>query len=479
MTRNVRFESVPVLRRFGWGDLVVVLVVATLLYIGVRLAFSVPIAVQGPDIQLSLGALPWYATLSLSRMFVAYVLSMLFTLVYGYIAAYNRRAEQVMMPLLDVLQSVPILSFLPVVLLGLSAFLPISFATNLAAIVLIFTSQVWNLTFAWYQSLTTIGKELREASAIFRLNRWLRFKWLELPSGAVTLTWNSVMSWAGGWFFVIAAESYSVGDRNFQLPGLGSYLQKAGGEGDLQSLAWGLAVLILVVVALDQLVWRPLLVWTDRFKLEMVEDQDPPTSWFYDLMVDSALVKVIGARLSTLSGRLDAWLGGRLAPLPMRDEQQSKWTPMSLGIAVILIAIVAYGGYLAFELLRSVTLGEWLDIGIALIATLLRVTTAMVIALAWTIPVGFVIGTNRRMARWLQPLVQIAASVPATAFFSAMLVLFLALPNGLNIARCCSCCSARSGTCSLTSLPACRPFPKTCAIPHRCCIWDGLLVGVY
>lgn len=434
MARNVWFESTPVLRRFGWGDLVVVLVVATLLYIGVRLAFAVPIAVQGPEIELSLSALPWYATLSLSRMFAAYVLSMLFTLLYGYIAAYNRRAEQVMMPLLDVLQSVPILSFLPVVLLGLSAFLPISFATNLAAVVLIFTSQVWNLTFAWYQSLTTIGKELREASATFRFNRWQRFKWLELPSGAVSLTWNSVMSWAGGWFFVIAAESYSVGDRNFQLPGLGSYLQKAGGEGDLQSLIWGIAVLILVVVALDQFVWRPLLVWTDRFKLEMVEDQEPPTSWFYDLMVGSALMKFVGARLSTLSSRLDGWLGGRLAPLPMRAEQESKWSPVAIGVAIILVAIVAYGGYQAFELLRTVTLGAWLDIGIALIATLLRVTAAMVIALAWTIPIGFVIGTNRRMARWLQPLVQIAASVPATAFFSAMLVLFLALPNGLNVA---------------------------------------------
>ena len=201
MAKNVWFESTPFLRRFGWGDLVVVLFTASLLYIGVRLAFAVPIAVQGPDIELSLSALPWYATLSLSRMFAAYVLSILFTLIYCYIAAYNRRAEQVMMPLLDVLQSVPILSFLPVVLLGLSAFLPISFATNLAAIVLIFTSQVWNLTFAWYQSLTTIGKELREASATFRFNRWQRFKWLELPSGSssrLTKPRNSCICWSIG-----------------------------------------------------------------------------------------------------------------------------------------------------------------------------------------------------------------------------------------------------------------------------------------
>lgn len=178
--------------------------------------------VQGPDISLAFGALPWYAALSVGRMAAAYLLSLLFTVVYGYVAAYNRRAEQVLMPLLDVLQSVPILSFLPVVLLSFSAVLPVMFAAELAAVVLIFTSQVWNLTFAWYQSLTTIGRDLHEASAIFRFNRWQRLKWLELPSAAGSLIWNSMMSWAGGWFFLMAAEIFTVGQRDFRLPGLGA-----------------------------------------------------------------------------------------------------------------------------------------------------------------------------------------------------------------------------------------------------------------
>lgn len=179
-----RFDpALPSARRFGWSDLAVLLTVAGLLYLGVRLAFDAPTAVQGPEIELAPAALPWYAALSVGRMSAAYAFSFLFTIVYGYVAAYNRRAETVLMPLLDVLQSVPILSFLPVVLLGLSAILPEGVAAELAAIVLIFTSQVWNLTFAWHQSLTTIGKDLREASATFRFNRWLRLKWLELPAG--------------------------------------------------------------------------------------------------------------------------------------------------------------------------------------------------------------------------------------------------------------------------------------------------------
>ena len=199
-------------------------------------------------------------------------------------AAYNRRAEKVMLPLLDVLQSVPILSFLPVVLLSLSAILPQRLAAELASIVLIFTSQAWNMTFAWYQSLTTIPKELREASAIFRLNTWMTFKTLELPFGAIPLIWNSMMSWAGGWFFLMAAEIFTVGQKSFHLPGLGAYLQAAASQGDLTALAWGLGTLVFVIVIMDQWIWRPLLAWADHFKIETVENDNPPTSWFYDLI---------------------------------------------------------------------------------------------------------------------------------------------------------------------------------------------------
>ena len=306
-------------RRFTWGDVIVLLLLAVLLYGGVRLAFDAPAEVQGPFIRLEPHALPWYALLSVGRMAAAYALSLLFTIFYGRAAAYNPRAERILMPLLDVLQSVPILSFLPVVLLSLSAILPQAIAIELASIVLIFTSQVWNMTFGWYQSLTTIPKELREASSIFRLNTWLRFKKLELPFGMIGLIWNSMMSWAGGWFFLMAAEIFTVGERDFRLPGLGAYLHEAANQGDTRAILWGLAALILTIIALDQFVWRPLLAWSDRFKVEMVESDEPPTSWFYNVMHNSALMNTLRGWFAPSSERLDSWLIHRIPPSDAKE----------------------------------------------------------------------------------------------------------------------------------------------------------------
>lgn len=425
----------PTHRPITWGDVVVLIGIAVLIYGGVRLAFDAPVVVQGPAISLTPQALPWYAVRSIGRMAAAYTLAMLFTLVYGYLAAYNRHAEQVLMPLLDVLQSVPILSFLPVVLLSLSALLPQSIAVELASIILIFTSQVWNLVFAWYQSLTTVPKALREASTIFRFNGWLRFKTLELPFAAVGLIWNSMMSWAGGWFFLMAAEIFTVGQRDFRLPGLGAYLHEAASQGDLQAIAWGIATLVLVIVALDQLVWRPLLAWSDRFKLEMVESDSPPTSWFYAALRSSRLADwLVRTAVRPAGERLDAVLLRRfpMTGEPTQAEAGHPWAMYILGAAGGLGLL--YGVYRAGQMLLTVSLTQWGTIGAGLGATFLRVLVALLIALAWTIPVGVTIGTNPRLATWLQPLVQIAASVPATALFPVFLLMVLGLPGGLDLA---------------------------------------------
>lgn len=420
---------------FTWGDLVALAVVIVLLYIGARLAFAAPQVVRGPEISLSPSALPWYTALSVGRMTAAYALSMVFTLLYGRAAAYNRRAELLLMPLLDVLQSVPILSFLPVVLLGLSAILPQGIAAELASIVLIFTSQAWNLTFAWYQSLTTIPKELREASSIFRLNTWLQFKNLELPFGMINLVWNSMMSWAGGWFFLMAAEIFTVGERDFRLPGLGAYLYKAADQSNYAAIAWGLGVLIVTIVVLDQLVWRPLIAWSEHFKVEMVESDEPPTSWFYDLVGKARLVGWLKERISTpLVNAFDRFTLQRFpfySPLEKRTGSQ-QWISIviygSFGLGI------AYGLYRAGLMLFSLSLGQWALIGLSVLATLLRVGIALLIALVWTIPLGVAIGTNRRLAAVLQPVVQVTASVPATALFPVVLLLVLDLPGGLNLA---------------------------------------------
>jgi len=419
-------------RLFTWGDAAALLLIAVLLYGGVRLAFNAPAEIQGPTIRLEPRVLPWYALLSTGRMAAAYALSALFALLYGRAAAYNRRAERVLMPLLDVLQSVPILSFLPVVLLSLSAILPQKVAVELASIVLIFTSQAWHLTFGWYQSLTTIPKELREASDIFRLNAWLRFKRLEFPFGTISFLWNSMMSWAGGWFFLMAAEIFTVGARDFRLPGLGAYLQEAANQGNTRAILWGIGTLILTIVLLDQFVWRPLLAWADRFKLEMTESDQPPTSWFYNALHNSALMNALGRLLAPLGERLDAWLIRR-SPMRMPDEAARKRNWLSILLNLLLGGLLLYGGVRAAQMLAALPIAEWGEILLGTLATLLRVAISLFIALLWTIPVGVAIGTNQRLAAVLQPIVQVTASVPATAIFPVFLLLVIHLTGGLDI----------------------------------------------
>ncbi|ABY36900.1 MAG TPA: ABC transporter permease [Chloroflexus aurantiacus] len=417
---------------FTQADLWLLLVLIGLIGLAGGVASSAPETIRGPEISLSLTALPFYALYSVGRMAMAYMLSFIFTLVYGYIAAYNPRAERILIPLLDVLQSVPILSFLPVVLLGLSAILPQAFAVELTAVVLIFTSQVWNMTFAWYQSLTTIPKELREASSIFRFSWWQRFITLEFPFGAPTLVWNSMMSWAGGWFFLMAAEIFTLGERDFRLPGLGAFLQTAADTGDLGAIGWGLFSLAVVIVVLDQLVWRPLLVWSRRFRLEFVEREEDSTSWFYDLWQRSMLVAWIGRRLRWLNDLLGRWLGQHPADdVPTGERRRSLFGWIALAVIIVL---TGWGLLNGSRFLFSVSLTQWGEILLGVAATFGRVSVAMCIALLWTVPLGVLIGTRQKIAAVLQPVVQILASIPATALFPVLVLALLEFPGGLNLA---------------------------------------------
>ncbi|HYV20520.1 MAG TPA: ABC transporter permease subunit [Verrucomicrobiae bacterium] len=436
--KRLRFG--PILSRrppFTAGDSLILLGLAALLYAGVRLAFAAPRSIAGPQISTSPAALPWYALLSIGRMTVAYFLSLTFSLAYGYAAARHRGAKKVLLPLLDVLQSVPILSFLPVVLLGLSAVVPVKLASEMAAIVLIFTSQAWNMTFSFYQSMTTQPGDLKEAASVFRFDPWLRLKTLELPFAAMGLIWNSMMSWAGGWFFLMAAEIYNVGARDFRLPGLGSYLQTAAASGDKQALLVGILTLVLIIALLDQLVWRPLLAWADKFKVEMTEGDDRPTSWVLDVLSRSYLVRTLTERYwDPFAERLDARFRRRAAGRPYTVEREEA-APLSRTALVVLVVLAlgaGYGGWKAVVMLRSLPAADWAALGLGLLATFARVVVALVIALLWTVPLGVLIGTRRNVAAVLQPLVQIVASIPATAIFPMIVVALLQVRGGVNIA---------------------------------------------
>src|SRR3981081_4210250 len=246
-----------------------------------------------PQVEISRAplALVAYAGYSLLRISVAYVLSLAFTLVYGYVAAYNPRAERFMIPLLDVLQSIPVLSFLPGVMLAMVALFPgRQLGVELGAILLIFTGQVWNMAFSFYASLKSIPKDMREAAKVYGFSGWQRFIQMELPFSAIGLVWNSMMSVAGGWFFLMACEMFVLGKRDFRLPGLGSYLQTAASTGDTQAILWGITAMVVVIVLLDQLIWRPVIAWAEKFKVEQVESTDVPGSWLLNVLRESRAV---------------------------------------------------------------------------------------------------------------------------------------------------------------------------------------------
>jgi NitT/TauT family transport system permease protein len=386
------------------------------------------------EISRSLWALPAYAGYSLLRISIAYALSLAFTLVYGYVAAYNPRAERYMIPLLDVLQSIPVLSFLPGVMLAMVALFPgRQLGVEAGAILLIFTGQVWNMAFSFYASLKSIPKEMREAARIYRFNWWQRFIEMELPFAAIGLVWNSMMSVAGGWFFLMACEMFVLGARDFRLPGLGSYLQTAASVGDTRSILWGVITMVAVIVLLDQFVWRPVIAWAEKFKIEQVTSADVPRSWVLDLIrhsqglaqIREKTVRPLGERMMLYFSRVHS---------DGEAEERSPWKIWFLRVLALgLLVAMGYGVVRVAMILSGLQKAELQEAGLGLVATFLRVNLALVIGALWTIPAGVAIGFNPKLARIAQPLAQIAASVPATALFPVVLLLLIRVGGGLGL----------------------------------------------
>ena len=262
-------------------------------------------------------------------MFVAYGFSLAFALSYGYIAAYNKRVEALMIAVLDILQSIPVLSFLPGVMLAMVAIFPSrQLGLELGSIVLIFTGQVWNMAFSFYSSLKAIPRELREATRIYRFSRLQRFLQLELPFSTIGLVWNSMVSFAQGWFTLMLCEMFVLNQRDFRLPGLGSYLQTAASNGDTQAMVWGLATLIGVIVLLDQLLWRPLILWSDKFKFEQVETTAPPRSPLLAMLRNSTMLRTARVWIvSPLSERLVHYLATQPELQPQCPQPEAQRNP--------------------------------------------------------------------------------------------------------------------------------------------------------
>jgi NitT/TauT family transport system permease protein len=387
------------------------------------------------EISRSPRALPLYAFYSVVRIAVAYLLSLVFAVAYGYIAAYNLRLQGFMIALLDVLQSIPVLSFLPAVMLAMVALFPTrQLGLEFGAILLIFTGQVWNMAFSFYASLRSIPRELREAAGIYGFGAWQRFIQLELPYGAIGLVWNSMVSVAGGWFFLMACEMFVLGKRDFRLPGLGSYLQTAASAGDTGAIFWGMGTMIGVILLIDQLVWRPAIAWSDKFKFEQVESGSQASSALLHLLRRSTLLtRFETAVVAPVSERINM----RLARGATRTRTVPRATAWEVVVAIVggalLAGAILYGLLEAAATLKTLTAADLAATFKGAAATFLRVFVALVIASAWTIPAGVAIGFNPRLARFAQPFAEVAASVPATALFPVLLLALIRMGGGLGV----------------------------------------------
>jgi len=391
------------------------------------------------EISHSIGALPLYASYSIVRMGIAYLLSLIFAVAYGYTAAYNKRVEAWMIAVLDILQSIPVLSFLPPVVLAMVALVPgHQLGIEMAVILLIFTGQVWNLAFSFYSSLKSIPREMTEASRIYRYSAWQRFWQLEMPYAAIGLVWNSIVSVAGGWFALMLCETVTLGSRSFRLPGLGSYIQSAADSGDVHALLSGIGAVILIVVATDQLVWRPMIAWSDKFKFEQVESADRVTSPILELIRRSSLLTSLPGRVFA---RIEEPIYHRLAQTrdcrivhPVDEEKKSSKPSHALwALGVAIVCAVAWGATQAVFMLSTVTLADLQMLLEGAGATFLRVNASLILSALWTVPVGVAIGFNPRLARIVQPLAQVLASVPASAFYPVLLIGLVKIGGGLGI----------------------------------------------
>jgi NitT/TauT family transport system permease protein len=422
--------------RPGIADLLLLAAVPALVFAMVRQAQTWSGALRPTvEIELSARALPGYAALSLGRGLAAYALSLVFTLGYGYWAAKDRVAERVLIPALDILQSIPVLGFMPGLVLGLVALFPGTNAgLELASILMIFTGQAWNMTFSFYYALRSLPRDLVEVATLNRFGWWQRFRWVELPFSAIGLVWNSMMSMAGGWFFLMVSEAFVLGDHDFRLPGLGSYMSVAVARGDRRAMAAAVLAMTTMIVLLDQLLWRPVVVWAQRFRLEDSGQAEAMESWFLDLLRHSRALpwlSELGQRAAGVAGaRLRRLLPVRTTAAGGRGERATTW--LSYLLFAVLLSLLALGAAGLLGLLRPVPAAAWLSIGGAALLTLARVLAATALGTLWALPAGLAIGLSPRLSRVLQPVVQVVASFPAPMLFPAVVGALAAAGVGLG-----------------------------------------------
>ncbi|NIE55922.1 MULTISPECIES: ABC transporter permease subunit [unclassified Burkholderia] len=390
-----------------------------------------PIGVlQTQKISLDPSNLPEYALRTTLRMLAAMIASLVFTLVYGTLAAKSRRAGMVLIPVLDILQSVPVLGYISFTVTFFLALFPGRvLGAELAAIFAIFTSQAWNMTFSFYQSLRTVPRDLSEVSRGFHLTTWQRFWKLEVPFSMPGLIWNMMMSMSGGWFFVVASEAITVGNQTITLPGIGAYLAQAISDKNLGAVGWVIVAMSVVILAYDQFLFRPLVAWADKFRMENTASGDAPQSWLLDMMRRTHLIH----QLLVPAG----WLLSQAARIPLRfpslkstrargasSRGSSRIGDIVWGAFVILLTVYVVWRVVTF-VATGVTMGEVGHVLVLGLITLLRVLVLIAIASVIWVPLGVLIGLRPALAEKIQPLAQFLAAFPANLLFPVFVIVIV------------------------------------------------------
>jgi NitT/TauT family transport system permease protein len=380
--------------------------------------------------------LPVYALRTTMRMLLAIVCSIIFTFIYAALAAKSRRAEMVLIPLLDILQSVPILGFLTfTVVFFMNLFPGRVFGAELACVFAIFTSQAWNMTFSMYQSMRNVPKDLEEASQSFHLSGWQRFWRLDVPFAMPGLIWNTMMSMSGGWFFVVASEAITVGNTTVTLPGIGSYVALAIKEQNLPAIGYAILAMLLVIIAYDQLLFRPVVAWADKFRFEQTASASAPESWMLDLFRRTRALRALSYPFAAVNKAVSNW---HIAlPSQFRLASKAKAEPSRVVDALWLAVIITATGYAAWRVYQylsaTLSLSDVVSaIGYGFI-TLARVVVLVALATLIWVPVGVWIGLRPKLAERVQPLAQFLAAFPANLAFPVFVVIIVRYGLNANV----------------------------------------------
>lgn len=390
------------------------------------------------EIKLDFFSLFKYSFYSLVRVTTAYLLSLVFTFTYGYWAAKSKRAEPILISLLDILQSIPVLGFMPIFVLALIRLFPHSnLGLEFAAIIMIFTGEGWNMVFSFYSSVKAVPSELRDVSSLFRMKKVDVFRKIELPYAMNGLLWNSMLSMAGGWFFLMTIESFKLGDQSFQLPGIGSYMAVAYEKQDGSAIFAGIFAMFVLIVLVDRCVWAPLVVWSERFRSE--------TDASHRVGQHSVVLDLL--RKSDLLEKYFEWESKFAKKMEKRQEKGKSrkkktvrpegWVQIFLGLKWLAIVVgvvaVVMGGKSMTSILSQTTVSIWLGLLRDVICTFLRVICVVIVGSFWTVPLGVFIGTKPKWTNRLQPVVQVVASFPAPMLFPMIIWILSRMGIGFEI----------------------------------------------